>query len=81
MSDPIGQPPDPAPIVDDPGAQPSPNQRAIEANIEQDLAAMQLILDTPNADINGNPAARIKDIARMCKRLGRSALDDYSVVE
>jgi len=54
------------------------NQRAIETNLAQDLEAMQAILDTPNATINSNPAAVIKDIARMNKRLGRTAIDDYS---
>ena len=72
---------EPDPIPNDPGAEPPPNQKAIEANIAADLDAMQAIVDDTNANINSNPAARIKDIARMCKRLGRSALDDYSVIE
>ena len=57
------------------------NQSAIEENLEQDLIAMQTILDTDNSVINDNPAAVIKDIARMCKRLGRTAIKDFSEVD
>ena len=39
---------------------------------------MQLILDTANSTIDANPGSFIKDIARMNKRLGRTAIGDYS---
>ena len=54
------------------------NKSAIETNLAQDLDAMQAILDTANSTINENPAAFLKDIARMNKRLGRTAIGDYS---
>jgi hypothetical protein len=57
------------------------NQSAIETNLAEDLDAMQAIVDSTNADLNANPAAAIKDIARMCKRLGRTAIKDYSEVD
>jgi len=54
------------------------NKSSIQTNLEQDLDAMQAIVDMTNSEINNNPAAVIKDIARMNKRLGREALGDYS---
>ncbi len=51
------------------------NRTALQTNLTTDLAAMQTIINTPNAQIN--PAAAIKDIARMLRRLGRVALNDY----
>ncbi len=53
------------------------NQTAIQTNLTTDLAAMQAIINDTNANINANPAARMKDIARMLRRLGRVALNDY----
>jgi hypothetical protein len=54
------------------------NRSAIQTNLEQDMLAMQAILDATNATINSNPATHIKNIARMNKRLGRTALNDYT---
>jgi hypothetical protein len=56
----------------------SNNKSAIETNLTSDMAAMQAIIDNTNANINANPAVPIKDIARMLKRLGRTALKDYT---
>jgi len=54
------------------------NQSAIETNLGQDLVIMQAIIDATNASINSNPAPHIKNMARMLKRLGRTAIKDYS---
>jgi hypothetical protein len=65
------------------------NQSAIETNLNQDMVVMQTIIDTTNASIvvttlpQAQQAARDaltrdKDIARMLKRLGRTALKDYT---
>jgi malic enzyme len=56
------------------------NKGAIEANIVQDLAAMQTIIDTANATINASPASYIKDIARAIRRLDRMALAKFDGV-
>ncbi len=53
------------------------NRTALQTNLTTDLAAMQTIINDTNANINANPAARMKDIARMLRRLGRVALNDY----
>jgi hypothetical protein len=52
------------------------NHTTILANLEQDMAAIQLILDDSNSNINANPAQRIKEMGRMLRRLGRLAIDD-----
>ena len=68
-------------LADHPAEDDSPetvNQKTIVTNLEQDLEAMQLILDTANSTIDANPGSFIKDIARMNKRLGRTAIGDYS---
>jgi hypothetical protein len=54
------------------------NQTAIETNLRTDMAAMQAVIDTPNATLNTSPAAALKDIARNLKRLDRTALKDYT---
>lgn len=37
------------------------------------VEALNAITDIPNADINANPAAVIKDLARECKTIARQA--------
>ena len=54
------------------------NKSSIQTNLEQDMDAMQALLDATNATINANPATYLKNIARMNKRLGRTALNDYT---
>jgi hypothetical protein len=54
------------------------NQASIVTNLQQDMVAIQAIIDDTNANINANPAARIKDMCRMLRRLGREALNDYT---
>jgi hypothetical protein len=54
------------------------NQASIVTNLNQDMVLMQAAIDATNATINANPATYIKQIARMNKRLGRVALNDYS---
>jgi hypothetical protein len=54
------------------------NQASIVTNLNQDMVAVQAILDTANATINANPAAHIKTMGRMLRRLGRTALNDFS---
>lgn len=62
------------------------NKTAIETNLEQDQAAMQAIIDTPNVSFTtvaqSQTAMRdiqrqLKDAARNLKRLNRVALGDY----
>jgi hypothetical protein len=53
------------------------NRSTVETNLIADLAAMQAIIDDTNANINANPAARIKEMARMMRRLGRQALRSF----
>ncbi len=62
-------------------AQQVANKSAIETNIGQDLVAMQAIIDDTNANINSNPAARIKDMARMLRRLGKHELEQFETAE
>lgn len=51
------------------------NEADIGNKIETvDMPAMQAILDDTNANINANPAARIKDIAKAIRRLDRKVL-------
>lgn len=55
------------------------NEQSISTKLQQDLAAMQAILDQTNADLNANPAQEIKDLARAVRRLIRKVeriLDD-----
>jgi hypothetical protein len=54
------------------------NQKSIVTNLQQDMVKMDATIAATNATINANPAAYIKDIARMNKRLGRQALGDYT---
>jgi hypothetical protein len=56
----------------------STNQASIVTNLNQDMVAIQTILDTANATLNSNPAAHIKTMGRMLRRLGRTALNDYT---
>jgi hypothetical protein len=53
------------------------NKGAIEANIIQDLAAMQTIIDTSNSVLNDTPASAIKDVARAIRRLDRMMLAKF----
>lgn len=57
------------------------NRSAIETNLIADLAAMQAIIDDTNANINTNPASRIKSQARVLRRLVKMTLNDYSTSE
>jgi hypothetical protein len=54
------------------------NEASIVTNLNQDMVAVQAILDTANATINQSPAAHIKTMGRMLRRLGRTALNDFS---
>jgi len=57
------------------------NKTTVEINLEEDLAAMQAILDQTNAELRADPSQEIKSIAKAVRRLIRSALDDYSGTE
>jgi hypothetical protein len=57
------------------------NKGAVETNIVTDMAAMQMIINDTNANINANPAARIKDIARAIRRLDRMALARFEAAD
>src|SRR6478609_5680456 len=47
------------------------NQVSIETALSNDLATLQAIIDDTNANINQNPAQRIKDLARVQRRVIR----------
>lgn len=49
------------------------NRASIEEALTASLVALQAIIDDTNASINTNPAARIKDLARVQRRLIRLA--------
>jgi hypothetical protein len=57
------------------------NKSTIETNLEEDLNAMQAIIDQTNADLRADPSQEIKEIARAVRRLTKLALDDYSTAE
>lgn len=48
------------------------------ANLAADIVALQAIIDDTNANINTNPATRIKTMARAVRRLAKLQLADYS---
>lgn len=55
------------------------NEKSISTKLQQDLTAMQAILDQTNADLNAGPAQELKDLARAVRRLIRKVeriLDD-----
>lgn len=54
------------------------NEAEIIADLEALLATLQAIIDDTNANINQNPASRIKDIARTCRKLIRLQIDELS---
>lgn len=47
------------------------NRASIETALSDSLAALQLIIDDTNANINSNAAQRIKDMARVNRRIIR----------
>lgn len=47
------------------------NERTIEQALADSLATLQAIIDDTNANINANPAQRIKDLARSQRRVIR----------
>lgn len=53
------------------------NRRTIEESLDLRMGTMQAIVDDTNANINSNPAARIKDIARAVRLLIRQARGDF----
>jgi hypothetical protein len=53
------------------------NMTSIEANLRQDLAAMQTIVDTANATIKADPQVYIKDLARALRRIDKMVLGDF----
>jgi hypothetical protein len=54
------------------------NQLAVNQALADAMAVLQAIIDDTNANINTNPAARIKDLARAQRRLIRHVLAIYS---
>lgn len=54
------------------------NQRTLTEMLAQDFADLQVILADTNANINNNPAARIKTGFRVLRRLVRVANGDFS---
>ena len=53
------------------------NRSAIERNLADDMVAIQAELDKTNSTINANPAATLKVMIRMMRRLGRDALNQF----
>lgn len=54
------------------------NRRTIEDALDLRMATMQAVIDDTNANINGNPAARIKDLARAVRLLIRESRGDFT---
>jgi hypothetical protein len=50
------------------------NRVSIEEALAAALETLQLIIDDTNSNINSNPASRIKDLARVQRRLIRLVL-------
>lgn len=59
---------DPERLVDDEAMAAA---RTIEAALADALVSLQAVIDDTNANINSNPAARIKDLARVERRIIR----------
>ena len=57
------------------------NKSSLELHLEEDLAAMQVIKDTPNSTINASPASYIKEVAVAVRRLIKMTLEDFSEAE
>lgn len=53
------------------------NRLAIDAALDSSLATLQTILDDTNSNINSNPAQRIKELARVQRRIIRHVLKRY----
>jgi hypothetical protein len=53
------------------------NRRTVDEALDLRMGTMQAIVDDTNANINSNPAARIKDIARAVRLLIRQARGDF----
>ena len=58
----------------------SGNQSSIEEALSAALETLQLIIDDTNSNINSNPASRIKDLARVQRRLIRLVLRRFDGV-
>lgn len=57
------------------------NVTVIITDLNADMAAMQVILDDTDENINVNPAQRIKQMAQMLRHLGRLTTNDLSGVD
>ena len=57
------------------------NQSTVETNLNEDLDAMQAIIDQTNDALRTDPSQELKDVARATRRLIRMALDDFSGTE
>ncbi len=54
------------------------NKRTIEESLDLRMDVIQAILDDTNANINTNPAQRIKDVSRAIRLLIRLVRDNYN---
>jgi hypothetical protein len=50
------------------------NGSTIDTNLAADLVTLQAMIDTTNATINASPAAYIKDLARVQRRIVRRVI-------
>lgn len=57
------------------------NAAEIDSDLDAAIAELQVIIDTDNAVINGNPAGEIKDIARVLKKTIRKLNERYEDTE
>jgi hypothetical protein len=57
------------------------NEEGITADLEQAIVDLQVLLDTVNSAINDNPAAHIKDVARVLKKVCRSLTESFESAE
>jgi hypothetical protein len=55
-------------------------ERQIRSALEQDLADLQTLIDTPNQTINAGPAPYIKALARVVRHLVRMAIRRFDAV-
>jgi hypothetical protein len=66
---------------DPPTEQEQTVERTIADRLATDLVAVQAILDTTNQTINQNPAAHIKTLARVVRRLSKHAIRLYDTAD
>lgn len=57
------------------------NEASLEDDLDEALISLQVIIDDLNANINDNPAARIKDVAKALKKTIRKVNQRFEDTE